>query len=57
MPLRPALVCTEIMSIKAVLYSLDNTVLDRDCSLELYLAWEANEYLDLSPEHSEHYIQ
>ena len=45
------------MKIKAVLFDLDETVLDRSKTLEIYLAWESNEYLSLPPEDSEKYTQ
>ena len=45
------------MKIKAVLFDLDETVLDRSKTLENYLAWESNEYLSLLPEDSEKYTQ
>ena len=43
------------MKIKAVLFDLDETVLDRSKTLENYLAWESNEHLSLPPEDSEKY--
>ena len=42
---------------KAVLFDLDNTILDRTRSLELYLAWEADEHLNLSYDDCERYIE
>jgi len=42
---------------KAVLFDLDNTILDRTRSLELYLAWEADEHLSLSYDDCERYIE
>lgn len=45
------------MTIKAILFDLDNTVLDRTRSLELYLTWEADEHLNLSHDDCERYIE
>ena len=45
------------MTTKAVLFDLDETVLDRSRSLELFLTWEASEYLNLPLEQCERYIE
>jgi len=45
------------MPIKAVLFDLDNTVLDRTRTLELYLAWQADDYLNLSHDDCEQFIE
>ena len=45
------------MTFKAVLFDLDETILDRSRSLELYLTWEASEYLNLSYADCERYIE
>lgn len=45
------------MKIKAVLFDLDETVLDRSKTLELYLWWEATEHHNFLNEDSEKYIQ
>jgi putative hydrolase of the HAD superfamily len=45
------------MTIKAVLFDLDETILDRSRSLELFLTWEASEYLNLSYADCERYIE
>jgi len=46
-----------LMKIKAVLFDLDETVLDRSKTLEYYLAWQSNEQLSLPPEECEKYTQ
>ncbi len=45
------------MTISAVLFDLDETILDRSRSLELFLTWEAAEYLNLPLEECERYIE
>ncbi len=45
------------MTIKAVLFDLDETLLDRTRSLELFLTWEAAEYLNLPLEQCDQYIE
>lgn len=45
------------MTIKAVLFDLDETILDRSRSLELFLTWEASEYLNLPYAECERYIE
>jgi len=45
------------MKIKAVLFDLDETVLDRSKTLELYLWWEATEHHDFLNEDTEKYIK
>lgn len=45
------------MTIKAVLLDLDETILDRSRSLELFLTWEASEFFNLPLEECENYIE
>ncbi len=48
---------THLMTIKAVLFDLDETILDRSRSLELFLTWEASEFLNLPFADCERYIE
>ena len=45
------------MKIKAVLFDLDETVLDRSKTLEFYLAWQSTEHLNLPDEDCDKYTQ